>query len=184
MTLSDKDVGAQIRAYRKKKKLSLAELSNRTGIAASNLSSIELGKSSPTLSTLIKIAAAFGMRAGQFLEDAFHKKAVLCARGEGKELKTGSPEISVQVLTGDRAFSRLRAGIIRLAASSSYVHAEKTDRFLHCLEGRLSATVEDESYTLHSGDSLYVLPDAALNLANTGHADASVLVVCLKREEF
>ncbi len=42
MTLSDKDVGVLIRAYRKKKKLSLVELSNRTGIAASNLSSIEL----------------------------------------------------------------------------------------------------------------------------------------------
>jgi transcriptional regulator with XRE-family HTH domain len=184
MTLSDTDVGALIRAYRKKKKLSLMELSNRTGIAASNLSSIELGKSSPTLSTLMKIAAAFGMRAGQFLEDAFQRKAVLCPRGEGKELKTGSPEISVQVLTGDAAFSKLGAGIIRLAASSSYVHAEKTDRFVHCLEGRLSATVEDESYALHPGDSLYVLPDAALNLENKGHADSSVLVVCLKREDF
>jgi transcriptional regulator with XRE-family HTH domain len=179
MALSDTDVGALIRAYRKKKRLSLVELSNRTGIAASNLSSIELGKSSPTLSTLIKIAAAFNMRAGQFLEDAFRRKAHFCGKGEGKELKTESPDISVQALTRDPAFSRLRAGIIRLMVSSTYVHTEKTDCFLHCLEGRLSATVEDESYTLNPGDSLYLLPDTALNLENTGHVDSLVLVVYL-----
>ncbi len=124
------------------------------------------------------------MRAGQFLADAFHKKAVLCARGEGKELKTGSPEISVQVLTGDKAFSRLRAGIITLAASRSYVHAEKTIVSSTAWKAGFLPQWKTESYTLHSGDSLYVLPDASLNLANTGHADSSVLVVCLKREEF
>lgn len=182
MTLSDTDVGARIRAYRKKKGLSLTELSNRTGIAASNLSSIELGKSSPTLSTLIKIAAAFNLRAGQFLEEACYKKAVLCAKGEATELQTGFANISVQSLTDDASFGRLHAEIIRMKPAGSYVPDEKTDRFLHCLEGRFCATVEDESYTLHPGDSLYVLGDASLNLENASAADAAVLVVCLKRE--
>ena len=53
------NLGANIRASRNKRKMSLTELSEKTGIAASNLSSIELGKSSPTLNTLVKIAAAF-----------------------------------------------------------------------------------------------------------------------------
>ncbi len=55
-------VGARIRLYRRKKNLSLTDLSRLTGIAASNLSSIELNKTSPTLNTLIKIADAFDMK--------------------------------------------------------------------------------------------------------------------------
>jgi transcriptional regulator with XRE-family HTH domain len=69
MSSSEIHVAEQIRAFRKKKKLSLTDLSKLTGIAASNLSSIELGKSSPTLNTLVKIASAFHLRAGLFLDE-------------------------------------------------------------------------------------------------------------------
>ncbi len=44
MSSSEIHVGEQIRAFRKKKKLSLTDLSKITGIAASNLSSIETGQ--------------------------------------------------------------------------------------------------------------------------------------------
>jgi transcriptional regulator with XRE-family HTH domain len=73
------NVGAKIRAFRKAKGLSLVELSKRTGIAPSNLSSIELNKSSPTLSTLLKIAHAFEMRLGEWLDEALYSKATLCS---------------------------------------------------------------------------------------------------------
>ena len=51
MDLSEVNIGAKIRWYRKRKNISLAQLSAVTGIAASNLSSIELNKTSPTLNT-------------------------------------------------------------------------------------------------------------------------------------
>lgn len=69
MAQLDWDVGSKIRIFRLRKKISLNELSRMTGIAVSNLSSMELGKSSPTLSTLVKIADAFEVRAGVFLDE-------------------------------------------------------------------------------------------------------------------
>jgi transcriptional regulator with XRE-family HTH domain len=182
MALSDTNVGSRIRAYRKKRRLSLTELSSRTGIAASNLSSIELGKTTPTLSTLIKIAAAFNMRAGQFLEEACYKRAVLCPKDQGKERPTHFPGVTAQALTDEVSFNRLHAEIIRIEVGGSYLDAGGTDRFFHCLDGRLSATVGDEAYTMRSGDSLYVLGDASLNLQNFATGETSVLVVGLNRE--
>jgi len=170
------DVGARIRTYRNKKKLSLMELSKRTGIAASNLSSMELGKSSPTLNTLIKIASAFNMRPGQFLEEAFYRKAFLCPQGKGTELKTSFADVSAQCVTGGASFNRIEAWVVRMSAASSYASGEGTDRFVYCLQGQLSATVEDESYVLRTGDSLYVMPDALLHLHNAESEEACVLV--------
>ncbi|MBM4328793.1 MAG: helix-turn-helix transcriptional regulator, partial [Deltaproteobacteria bacterium] len=76
-------VGPNIRELRKRKGLSLPKLAKLTGIAASNLSSLELNKSSPTLNTLVRIAAAFNMKLGAFLDEVVYEKAVVRRRGQG-----------------------------------------------------------------------------------------------------
>jgi transcriptional regulator with XRE-family HTH domain/mannose-6-phosphate isomerase-like protein (cupin superfamily) len=49
------DIGVNIRTYRMKLGMSLRELARRTGISASALSQIEMGRSMPTVSTLYEI---------------------------------------------------------------------------------------------------------------------------------
>ncbi len=74
MNQSEIDAGAKIRSYRKRKGLSLTRLSEITGIAASNLSSLELNKTSPTLQTLARIADAFDVKISEFLDEIFYRK--------------------------------------------------------------------------------------------------------------
>ena len=53
--------GAKIRAVRRERKMSLADLAAKTGIAKPNLSRLETGKHSPRLETLDKLAKALNV---------------------------------------------------------------------------------------------------------------------------
>jgi transcriptional regulator with XRE-family HTH domain len=182
MPSSEINVGEQIRAFRKKKKLSLTDLSKLTGIAASNLSSIELGKSSPTLNTLVKIASAFQLRAGVFLDEVLYKKAVFCPKGEGAKDEALSSGVSTELLTGNASLNRMEAGIVSLKGPGQWVPSEdhSTDHFVYCLHGAVTAEVDNEFYRLDPGDGLYLLPEARVSFANRTQGESSLLVVTLK----
>jgi transcriptional regulator with XRE-family HTH domain len=182
MTSSDIDLGANIRAFRQKRKLSLNELSRITGISASNLSSMELGKSSPTLSTLTKIAAAFDMKAGAFLDLVLYKKAVFCGNGSGRKMETHSKEFSFRVLTAEVHASSMESSVIVLMPQCEPLlpGGRGVDRFLYCLAGEVSATVDEDVYVLREADSLYLLPEAEAELSNRTADQASILMVAQK----
>lgn len=55
-------IGDEIRRLRVERKLSLRELSRRSGIDVSNLSGIENGKRDPQVSTVERIAEVLGVR--------------------------------------------------------------------------------------------------------------------------
>lgn len=60
-----KTIGAQIRAFRKERDLTLKQLARRTGLSVSLLSQIERAESSASVSSLYKIAAALGVKLTQ-----------------------------------------------------------------------------------------------------------------------
>jgi transcriptional regulator with XRE-family HTH domain len=185
MPSSEINVGEQIRAFRKKKKLSLIDLSKMTGIAASNLSSIELGKSSPTLNTLVKIASAFQLRAGIFLDEVLYKKAVFCPKGEGAKAEGLSPDVSIELLTDKASLNRMEARIVTLKGPDRWVPSESlsTDHFVYCLHGDLTAEVDNEIYRLDRGDGLYLLPEAKVTFGNRTREDSGLLIVALRTGE-
>lgn len=182
MTPSEIDIGANIRAFRQKKRLSLNELSQLTGISASNLSSMELGKSSPTLSTLTKIAAAFDMKPGAFLDEVLYRKAVLCRSSDLNDALPASDHSSLLMLTAHVHSNQMDASIIGIEPGNVPVPAgrEGSERFLYCLFGRVVAKIDDEAYDLQQGDGLYLLPEAKVELHNESEPDASLLIVTLK----
>jgi XRE family transcriptional regulator, regulator of sulfur utilization len=179
----DRDVGAKIRAFRMRKKLTLNELSRLTRIAASNLSSMELGKSSPTLSTLVKIADAFGVKAGVFLDEVLYRKAVLCRRSD-TEVRERAADTLAWDLTHGVWLNRLHVEILEIRSGGKLqLQPEGRDRFLYCLQGDLTARMEDESNFLREGDGLYVMPEASILLENETAAEISALLIWPKGED-
>ena len=176
------NLGANIRASRSKRKMSLIELSETTGIAASNLSSIELGKSSPTLSTLAKIAAAFNIKAGMFLDEILYKKAVMCPQGAGETLPTESEKVFARLLTSGVALNRMESIVLDLDPSAQITRTGQgaSDRFIYCLSGEITLIVDDEAHVMSEGASVYLLPKVEARFENSGGRKATVLVVSLK----
>jgi transcriptional regulator with XRE-family HTH domain len=178
------DVGSKIRELRKRKNLSLTRLSELTGIAASNLSSLELNKSSPTLNTLVRIADAFNMKVSEFLDEVVYEKVVLRRRGQGTSLETASPGHSVTVLFGDEPHHMLESRLIALVPESREfaVVPSETDRYLFCFEGTVAVRVGGVEYGLDAGDSMYLLGGQGFSLRSNEHEEATVLLVSLAEQ--
>jgi len=173
------DLGAKIRAFRKRRGLSLTELSARTGIAASNLSSIELNKSSPTLATLIKIAEAFGMKPGALLDGVLYTKAVVCRVLPPEESGPADPVAHEQRLTSEIFLRGLDASVISIEPHSEPLPAgmQGTDRFAYCLEGQFTAVVDGGAHVVNTGEAIYLLPEAAVFVTNPTDQRTRILIV-------
>jgi transcriptional regulator with XRE-family HTH domain len=61
-------LGPNLRAARKRLEITQEEVSNRSGVSASEVSRIEAGKRDPRVSTLIRLAAAVEVPPDQLLK--------------------------------------------------------------------------------------------------------------------
>ncbi|MDO4560875.1 MAG: XRE family transcriptional regulator [bacterium] len=89
-----------IRSYRKKSKWTLAELSEITQISVAQLSKLETGKSEPSMDSLRKLSAAYGvpMSVLTHMDDSISVSPV--RSGEGFLIKAGTESnIDVRYLT-------------------------------------------------------------------------------------
>ena len=62
-------LGTNIREYRKKQKLTMKELAERTGLSIGYISQVERGETEPSLSSLRKIAGEFDVPVYVLLDD-------------------------------------------------------------------------------------------------------------------
>lgn len=175
------DLGSQVRAFRKKRKLSLTALSQLTGIAPSNLSSIELNKSSPTLSTLVKIAGAFHMRVSAFLDEVLYSDTVSCTARDAKLEESSSRGVTIALLTAGVSMGSLQVRVFSLDSNSERcpLGGEGTDRFVYCVHGRATAHVGSETVFIDALDGLYVRSDVSATIENEG--DKNLVMLCISR---
>lgn len=177
MPAEDSKLARNIRSLRKARRLSLSNLARLTGIAASNLSSIELGKTSPTVNTLRRIADAFQVRLSSLLEEELTPLVFFWRESEGlPEAPITHDVTTYKVSSRDSAF-HLTGRLIRLNTLSARLHltGEMTERLIYCLQGKLHGIVGDQKYLLSRGDTLHVR--GTLNLSNQGSGEAVILVV-------
>ena len=179
MTVHEKDVGSRLRIFRKKNNFSLNDLARKTGIAASNLSSIELSKTSPTLSTLVKIAEAFDLRVGAFLDDVLYEKAHFFSRADDTSWEPIAENALSRRISPDVPQIFLDARILLVKHGSPKIPLDKNDadRLMYCVEEGVSITVDGDVFDLNTGDSVYVLAGAAVTVRSHEGPDARLLVV-------
>jgi transcriptional regulator with XRE-family HTH domain len=174
------DVGSRLRAFRKKKGISLNKLSQITGIAASNLSCIELNKSSPTLITLVKIAEAFDARVGEFMDELIYHEVALCPSSEAISETGDDAGISVSLLNGRIPLRKLEARLITIEEApknGAPVPGYGTERVIYCIKGSLCCETSKHKLEIIEGDALYLRSEAAAVLTPTSETPASILLI-------
>lgn len=62
------DIGSKIRQERTKRNIKQYELAEKSGISNTYLSDIENGRTTPSIKTLKRIAAALGLECSSFLD--------------------------------------------------------------------------------------------------------------------
>lgn len=184
---SEKTVGEKIRQIREIKKVSLDELSVRSGIEISLLQRIEKEKNVPSLAPLIKIARALGVRLGTFLDDSDDYGPVVVRANEyHKGLRITSQEsesrehLNFFSLAYDKAGRNMEPFIIDIepGQQSDYMlSSHEGEEFIYVLEGEIEINYGKEIFRLEKGDSIYLDSIVIHNVHAGNNQAAKILAV-------
>jgi transcriptional regulator with XRE-family HTH domain len=138
-----------LRDLRKRRNLTVAELSEKCGISYVALSKLERNQGNPELKTLDRIAQALRMTAHNFLALADRQRPIQATEQSAKIL--GKANCRFVNLDGTRIFIiRAPKGAV---GSEPAFHCDDYERCF-VIEGRLRVNVRENEYTLGSGDGL------------------------------
>ncbi|MEM6461236.1 MAG: helix-turn-helix domain-containing protein [Pseudomonadota bacterium] len=157
------EIGREVKAYRQKLGLTVADLSESTGLSVGMLSKIENGMTSPSLTTLQSLSAALGVQISSFFRQyEKSRRAVLVRAGEGLEIERRGSRAGHQYnllghLGGNTSGVMVEPYMITLTSASDVFPTFQHDglEFLYVLEGEVEYRHADNTYHLRPGDSLY-----------------------------
>ncbi|HTP01804.1 MAG TPA: XRE family transcriptional regulator [Anaerolineales bacterium] len=173
------NVGVRLRELREARGASMRALAARSGLSANALSMIERGHTSPSVSTLYKLADALDVPVTEFFAPGTEKYNVLLIRADGR---TRVPFASGvwEGLGGEKFTGRVEPFVLTLengASSGQAAMAHTGHEFVYCLRGQLQYLVEDELFELQAGDSLLFAAHLKHRWRNPGSTVTNVLIV-------
>ncbi len=150
------DVGQKLRQLRQARGLTIRALARASGISANALSLIERGRTSPTVSTLYKLAAALGVPiTAIFAVEPARQDVVFLSRQN--RTRVPFPRGLWEGLGGERFSGGVEPFALTLesgANSGPHPVSHPGHEFVMCLRGQLEYQVGKESFRLEPGDSL------------------------------
>jgi transcriptional regulator with XRE-family HTH domain len=174
-------IGPKLRELRQQFGLSLQHLASRSGVSAAAIHKVERGDMVPTITTLLKLAAALGRPLTYFVDDAVQEQppAVHIRASERPAPPADwAPEadgIDAAALAMPNA--RLRgAAVHAIVPPGGTGGAQRAlragEQLLLVLEGRLSVDVAGAHYEVETGDTLHYPTDLPHHWHNPGPAPA------------
>jgi transcriptional regulator with XRE-family HTH domain len=159
-------IGAKITELREALLLSPEDLAERCGCDIQVINDLEAGALAPSLTPLIKITRALGVRLGTLLDDDENLGPVLTKaddyknsrRLRGLETHSDAGELSFSALAEGKAARHMEPFFITLEPSEELEHtlsAHEGEEWLYALEGPLEIAYGKDLYVLQPGDSLY-----------------------------
>jgi quercetin dioxygenase-like cupin family protein len=154
--------------------MSLQQMAAVSEISAASIHKVERGEMVPTITTLLKIATAFGRPLSYFVDDEseFMNSGSYVAAGEGRPEVGPHPELGDSMaVSGPRGRFRLGGSVITVesgAVGAAEVGQRSGEDLVHVLDGVLEVTSGSRSYALRKGDTLHVLANRPLSWSNPG----------------
>src|SRR3990170_4405372 len=149
-------VGEAIRELRKARDLSLRALARASNLSANALSMIERGLSSPSVSTLYRLAEGLEIPISRLFQ-VEKKRAAIVHRRAAERTCVSIPRGLWEGLGGEVFDGQVEPLVLTLESGSSSgpdVMAHGGHDFIYCLRGRIEYQVDGEGYLLEPGDSL------------------------------
>ena len=173
------NISTRLRVLREERDLSIRALGRLSGLSANALSVIERGLSSPSVSTLYKIAVALEIPVTAFFEETPPKQDVVFIKSSERNripLHRGLWE----GLGGEHYDGLIEPFMITLEAGTSSGRFQMTHsghEFVLCLRGKLEYEIGDQTYLLESGDALLFSGSLEHKWQNPGNIVTTALIL-------
>ena len=160
-------VGHKIKGIRESKNLSIEEISERSGLSAEQILSIENDQNLPSLGPLIKIARALGVRLGTFMDDNDALGPVVCRaadreRNSSISFSNGATDarkhMEYHPLAQQKAGRHMEPFVIDINPEENpefKLSAHEGEEFIYVMNGEVEIEYGKEKYLLKEGDSIF-----------------------------
>ena len=160
-------IGSKIKGIRESKNLTIEEISERSGLSADQIISIENDQNLPSLGPLIKIARALGVRLGTFMDDSDELGPAVCRaadRERDSSISFSNGTVDARKHMEYHPLARQKAGrhmepfVIDINPTESQEYqlsAHEGEEFIYVMNGEVEVNYGKETYTLKEGDSIF-----------------------------
>jgi len=173
------DVGGRLRELRQERSMSMRALARASGLSANALSMIERGRTSPSVSTLYKLADAMGIPITAFFRQEPPRQDIVFRKADERTRVPFMRGIW-EGLGGEAFIGRVEPFMLTLesgASSGPFGIVHTGHEFVLCLRGQLEYQVEDQRFILESGDSLLFAAQLKHRWRNSGKTVCNAMFV-------
>jgi len=174
-------IGEKLHAIRKSKRISLTELSEKSGVQMATLSRIENKKMVGTLESHIQIAKALGVDVTELYKGLSLQNAIIdLGSDKNTDLFTHSDEVSFEILTKNVINKRMMPTLVRIEEGGKTGKEQNqggTEKFIFVLDGHVEININNQTFHLHKNNTLYF--DAALPHSFRNNGKGTVKLICV-----
>ncbi len=156
-------IGGKVRQVRQQKGLSMQQLAERSGVSTAAIHKIEHSNMTPTITTLMKLAAALNRSVAFFVdEEDLGQPAVFTAADDRRPVLTSKRGLELRGISGPYGQFLLAGAVAVLepgADSGPQPMEHPGEELVHVLDGGIEITADDDVYVLRAGDSLHFRTD-------------------------
>ncbi len=172
------EIADKIKGLRKKRDLTLKDLSKKTGLSISFLSQVENNTSSLAITSLKKISEALNVPITYFFNNSKPHK-FLVKKEEQSTFKLEGSDSKFIRLSGDFDKRTLESIVVIIPANQK--HGDKSshpgEEFIYVLKGTIIANLEDKDYIIKSGESIHFPASIPHILINPLDMNAEILTI-------
>jgi transcriptional regulator with XRE-family HTH domain len=172
-------VGASVRMARKRRRMTLQDLADQTGVSVSMLSMLERGVASPSIGTLVSVSSALGLHMAQLFQDSSAQASSPVRRRADQVVVQAAEGVSRRLVHTDVEHDlELVVNEYEPGTSSSKtpVHHDGME-FGLIVSGTLTVHLDDADYVLETGDGIAYSSSTPHMLTNNGPAKARAVWV-------
>lgn len=174
-------VGVNIQRLRKEQGMTLREMARKLEVSASFLSQVESGKASPSLATLKSIADCLSTTIGELIGEGQRTKDNPVIRvSERKHVEEAGRGVDIYLLTSRDPNKQMEPLLFKLkngATSGDRSYKHFGQEFVMALKGTIEITLNETTYILRQGDSIYFNSNVPHAFKNIGKDQAEAIWV-------
>lgn len=175
------DIGSKIKETRTKKRMTLKELSQQSGLSIGFLSQLERGLTSVAVDSLETIAQILNMPITEFFEVPKEKDNFVLRSYDLKIMNMQDGEYVAYLLSGNIQnkffLPKLVVVLPNKEDTETALYSHDGEEFIYVLEGVLTVYIENKSYELYPGDSAHFSSGIEHNWYNRTNKTAKILTV-------
>lgn len=187
MTRDDR-IGNKITTLRESLGLGVDELAERSGCESAVIVALESGEVAPSLTPLIKLTRALGVRLGTLLDDETELGPIVTRKDAAeavtriKSLETASDAgvLGFFSLASGKAARHMEPFLIDVQPAAPGEHrlsSHEGEEFLYVLEGAIEVEYGKDRHVLEAGDSIYYDSIVPHQVRAAGESSARILAV-------